>query len=81
MKKTIVLLMSVAIVGGALSAPVTVEASTLNANECQYNFASHSNVIKAIVIKKKYRVHQGKRQYRRWNETEGVWVDPDWIDM
>ncbi len=32
-----------------------------------------------IVIK--YRKHNNVFQYRRWNETKGCWVDPDWIDM
>ncbi len=27
------------------------------------------------------RTHNGVWQYRRWNETRGYWVDPDWIDM
>lgn len=31
-----------------------------------------------IVVKK--RMNNGKLQYRRWNETKGVWVDPYWID-
>lgn len=37
----------------------------------------------ADVIVIKYRVNPttGKRQYRRWNETKGVWVDPYWIDL
>lgn len=29
----------------------------------------------------KYRVYDGKWQYRRWNETKECWVDPHWIDM
>lgn len=29
----------------------------------------------------KYRVSNGVLQYRRWNQTQGYWVDPDWIDM
>lgn len=29
----------------------------------------------------KFRTHNGKRQYRRWNETKACWVDPDWIDL
>lgn len=33
------------------------------------------------VIVNKYRVHNGVLQYRRWNETRGCWVDPDWINM
>lgn len=36
---------------------------------------------RADVIVKKYRTYNGKRQYRRWNETRGYWVDSDWIDM
>ena len=30
-------------------------------------------------IVRKYRVKDGKLQYRRWNETKGYWVDSDWI--
>lgn len=32
-----------------------------------------------IVVK--YRVYNGVRQYRRWNDTKQCWVDPKWIDM
>lgn len=32
-----------------------------------------------IVVK--YRVYNGKTQYRRWNDTKQCWVDPKWIDM
>ena len=28
----------------------------------------------------KYRVYNGKLQYRRWDMTIGVWLDPYWID-
>ena len=35
----------------------------------------------ADVIVIKMRTYQGRPQYRRWNETWGCWVDPDWIDM
>lgn len=31
-------------------------------------------------IVKKYRYYNGVRQYRRWNVTKGVWVDPYWIN-
>lgn len=33
----------------------------------------------SIVIK--FRMYHGKQQYRRWNETRGKWVDPEWIDL
>ncbi len=32
-------------------------------------------------IVKKYRYNNNVLQYRRWNETKGCWVDPDWIDV
>lgn len=35
----------------------------------------------ADVIVTKYRLHNGLVQYRRWNKTQGCWVDPDWIDF
>ena len=35
----------------------------------------------ADVIVVKTRLHNGKYQCRRWNETWGYWVDPYWIDM
>lgn len=31
-----------------------------------------------IVIK--YRILNGKKQYRRWNETKHCWVDSHWIN-
>lgn len=34
----------------------------------------------ADIIEYKYRIENGKHQYRRWNRTRGYWVDPDWID-
>lgn len=35
---------------------------------------------RADVIVMKYRTYNGKVQFRRWNETQGYWVDPYWID-
>ena len=35
---------------------------------------------RADVIVIKYRIYDGVYQYRRWNETQGYWVDPYWID-
>ena len=35
----------------------------------------------ADVITIVYRVHNGRRQKRRWNRTQGKWVDKDWIDL
>ncbi len=35
---------------------------------------------RADVIVTKFRYYEGKYQYRRWNQTRGYWVDPEWID-
>lgn len=32
-------------------------------------------------IEMKYRYHDGHLQYRRWNATQGYWVDPYWRNM
>lgn len=32
------------------------------------------------VIVMKLRTYNGRLQYRRWNETQGYWVDPYLID-
>lgn len=29
----------------------------------------------------KYRIHNGKKQYRRWNDTKHCWIDSHWIDL
>ncbi len=34
----------------------------------------------ADTIVYKYRMVEGVLQYRRWNETQGCWVDADWIN-
>lgn len=39
------------------------------------------NMPKADVIVTKFRRYNGVTQYRRWNETQNCWVDPDWIDL
>lgn len=35
----------------------------------------------ADVIIYRYRIENGRKQYRRWNETRGYWVDPYWLDV
>ncbi|MEY8311068.1 hypothetical protein AALA61_03575 [Oscillospiraceae bacterium 42-9] len=35
----------------------------------------------ADVIVMKTRIFNGRLQCRRWNETRGYWVDPEWIDI
>lgn len=37
--------------------------------------------IMADTIVTKFRIYNGLTQYRRWNATKGVWVDPYWITV
>ncbi len=37
-------------------------------------------VIMADQIVIKWRIHEGKPQFRRFNATKNRWVDPEWID-
>lgn len=50
--------------------PVTVEATS---------DGSISTYADEIVMY--YRIHNGRRQKRRWNLTQGKWVDKAWIDL
>lgn len=53
-----------------------------NAQEpIQYMAEEENEITRADVIVTMYRVNNHKVQYRRWNETRGYWVDPDWIDL
>ncbi len=47
----------------------------------EYSVSSGIQVLSQDKIVYKFRVHNGKQQYRRWNATQQCWVDPAWIDM
>lgn len=40
-----------------------------------------AGIQRADIIIIKHRNYNGVMQYRRWNETQGYWIDPDWIDI
>lgn len=46
-----------------------------------YAESSGIEVMSTDKIVKKYRLNNGKLQYRRWNETKKCWVDSKWIDV
>lgn len=80
-KRLLVYLFVGAIAGVSICKSIVVEASEFNLVSCyQISSAKNNNVVRAVVIKKKYRIFHGRRQYRRWDETNGKWVDPEWID-
>ena len=37
--------------------------------------------LRADVITTYYKAINNRMYYRRWNETRGYWVDPDWIPL
>ncbi|MGN1141280.1 MAG: hypothetical protein ACI4TF_08760 [Oliverpabstia sp.] len=45
------------------------------------SFSEGYSTYSSDVIVYKYRRLGNKLQYRRWNRTKEVWVDPDWIDV
>ena len=44
------------------------------------NYPTGGCEVQKTDIIKKYRMYNGKLQYRRWNEATGKWVDPYWIN-
>lgn len=74
MKRFVIGILAVMMVFGAV-----IPQSTVYADSIIKEMPKESN--RADVIVTKYRVYNGVLQYRRWNDTRGYWVDPDWIDL
>ena len=62
-----------------VAAQEPVPASVVQVETASDNGETISPRADIIVIK--YRMYNGKMQYRRWNETKQEWVDSDWIDL
>ncbi len=65
---------------------VSVTSFAASANDVEIktdavNYLPGGYEVQKAQIIKKYRVHNGKVQYRRWNVTTGKWVDPYWINL
>lgn len=66
----------------ASSAPAACAVDVIAQTPVAQTTASVTEITpRADVIIYKTRIYQGREQYRRWNETRGYWVDPDWIDL
>lgn len=82
LKATSKIILFIMIIIGFSCMPIKAEAVRINDCEreisCEYIDVDRPL---ADVIEIRYRVHLGKRQYRRWNSTRGKWVDKDWIDI
>ena len=59
----------------------TVSANVVEIKTNDINYLPGSYEVKKAQIITKYRMHNGKLQYRRWNATTGKWVDPYWINL
>lgn len=77
MKKKIVSLMMFVMVCFSFS----TKASAQEMNQIRATEETTAIAARADVIERKYRNHNGVNQYRRWNKTQGYWVDPYWIDI
>lgn len=65
---------------------IPVTSSAANANDVEIktdavNYPPGDYEVQKAQIIKKYRMHNGIPQYRRWNITTGKWVDPYWINL
>lgn len=78
-KKIMIALLSVFLVGNVPINSFAAEESIVS-DGISVASASNSYVIQKTVIITKYRVVNGKLQYRHWDVTMGKWVEPDWID-
>lgn len=78
MKKKIALL--VMIIAGLQFMPIHGYAAEQSI-PAEAAVSSGIEVLSQDVIETKFRIYNGKRQYRRWNVTKGCWVDPAWITL
>lgn len=58
--------------------PEAKAAEVSSTAEVTVTMENGSIMPQADVIEVKYRVHDGRLQYRRWNATRGYWVDSTW---
>lgn len=81
MKKLIVVLtLAMMISGSVLSASaeeVNVTEETIAVEQTGDNSGAIVPMADQIIVK--FRIYQGKKQYRHWNQTRNCWVEPDWI--
>ena len=76
MKKMTALLFALLLCGSVLLPAQAKEVVTVSQSA-----TGPVNEINADKIVLRTRVHEGKRQFRRWNETKQRWADPAWTDF
>ena len=80
MMRKIMSLICISVICGGLLVPVHAQ-SMEEVREYEVVSQLDSQDTRATVIVRKHRYFNGIRQYRRWNETFGYWVDPYWITL
>lgn len=78
-KKIASLMMFVMVCFGFITIASAQEMNEMNKTEVTEEVIVPSP--RADIIERKYRIHNGIEQYRRWNRTQGYWVDPYWINI
>lgn len=76
MKRVVIIALAVA----ALSTSDVCVVGAQAADICAVENEESGIVTYVNDIVYKYRVYQGKLQYRRWNNTKKCWVDSHWIN-
>ena len=62
-----------------MAVPCTTYAYTITASAPSISI--DAEIARADVIVMKFRYKGDVLQCRRWNETQGYWVDPYWMDV
>lgn len=76
MRKLFVMVFTVAALSSSIGV-ARVEAAGLETAEIK----DGENILYVNEIEYKYREHNGRLQYRRWNKIKKQWVDSHWIDV
>lgn len=78
-KKLVIAMLALGVVALAPSVSEVKAAEVVSAPQV---VAEDSTIMpRADVIEVKYRMYNGKLQYRRWNATRGYWVDSAWKNV
>ncbi|MDO4297343.1 MAG: hypothetical protein Q4C59_02555 [Lachnospiraceae bacterium] len=63
-----------------IQAPASVMSCTLAETNMSVHYQTATPCSEDIIVIK-YRTYNNRLQYRRWNDTKKIWVDPYWIDL
>lgn len=81
LKKLIVVLTLALMISGSVLSASAEEVGVIEDTTIVEQSGGNGGAIVPMADKivMKFRIYNGKHQYRHWNETRGYWVEPDWI--